>query len=379
MKNIADSVKEESSKKKTMGLLVTIVIAVLGITLVTGCILYPILTALTPSESVALYLDTYKSSEGDNISPEVNSLDVKGLIISAHFNDDEKRENDSFIDLMFKKSCEFSYVIEEETVNSDTAEVTVQIKYPDIAAVCKNEIRDIAYETERVYRKTMNMDGPEYNAFNTKKVCLDGFMDCIAKAENSKENIFTFGLTKVNHEWIMDDFSSNVELLDALGGGMMTYLLVVENEFDDAFESAVDTAFEEYCTEMEAQWAAESAALAEAQVVSNYSEAAGYVQDYLSYRNSIDHLNRRISNGEFAMLFGVMAGESVEQNTAISDINIKVNGKTISARGWTFTVSDDYTNNMGIVNITENGDIYSTDEFVSGALAGYTYEGNVFY
>lgn len=304
-----------------------------------------------PENAVDKYLTAY--NEEDDFATEVGDI-ISNKIMTSN----QKDCNEEFLNNLAKNIKNIEYSIDGVETEKDFAKVSVNIMSPNIADKCKESIKIIAKNSEETHRTYINSEEAQYEDFDVVTDCCDGLNEKINTWDEKKTYNVVIELEKNGFKWRVKDISDNEALLDALSGGMSTFFEHMKEDFEHSFEDASNEAIVEYEKEELARWEAERATMR----VATYDEAYNYAEDYLWYLSSMDGIRRSISNGSWNMMFSIMAGEKLEQNIESMDMVVRENGQEKNVRGWSFYVSYDINDKMGLVRVAENGNLYAIDE-----------------
>ena len=161
--------------------------------LLTGCGTSQLLN--TPTKKVEMFFGKYQSLDQDVID-QLNDVSENEMI----FNDDQKEE---YINLMKKHYKEIKYDVKDETIDGDTATVTVEIEVHDYSKIMNDADQSLKDHPEKFYK-----DGTtEYDESLFTDYRLEKLKDATDKVKYTIE----LTLTKIDDEWVIDDLDKDTE------------------------------------------------------------------------------------------------------------------------------------------------------------------------
>ncbi len=161
--------------------------------LLTGCGTSKLLN--TPTKKVEMFFGKYQSLDQDVID-QLNDVSENEMI----FNDDQKEE---YINLMKKHYKEIKYDVKDETIDGDTATVTVEIEVHDYSKIMNDADQYLKDHPEKFYKEGTT----EYDESLFTDYRLEKLKDATDKVKYTIE----LTLTKIDDEWVIDDLDKDTE------------------------------------------------------------------------------------------------------------------------------------------------------------------------
>ena len=161
--------------------------------LLTGCGTSQLLN--TPTKKVEMFFGKYQSLDQDVIN-QLNDVSENEMI----FNDDQKEE---YINLMKKHYKEIKYDVKDETIDGDTATVTVEIEVRDYSKIMSDADQYLKDHPEKFYKEGTT----EYDESLFTDYRLEKLKDATDKVKYTIE----LTLTKIDDEWVIDDLDKDTE------------------------------------------------------------------------------------------------------------------------------------------------------------------------
>lgn len=163
----------------------------IGILLVTGCSCNNTKLAVdNPTKKVEKFFSNYQTLDADVLKQLDAAVDKE-----TEFTDEQKEE---YKDLMKKHYKNLKYEIKDETINGDTAVVTVEIEVTDYSKIMSDAD---SYLDENPTQ--FNDENGIYDVSLFTKYRLEE----LKKAKDTVKYTLDLTLTKVSDEWILDTIS----------------------------------------------------------------------------------------------------------------------------------------------------------------------------
>lgn len=154
--------------------------------LLTGCGTSKLLN--TPTKKVEMFFGKYQSLDQDVID-QLNDVSENEMI----FNDDQKEE---YINLMKKHYKEIKYDVKDETIDGDTATVTVEIEVRDYSKIMNDADQYLKDILKNFIKKVLrNMMNPYLSDYRLEK---------LKDATDKVKYTIDLSLTKIEDEWVID-------------------------------------------------------------------------------------------------------------------------------------------------------------------------------
>lgn len=164
-----------------------------SIFLMTGCGTSELLN--TPTKKVEMFFGKYQSLD-DDVLEQLNDVSENEMI----FNDTQKK---AYVELMKDHYKNIKYEIKDETVDGNTATVTVEIEVRDYSKIMSDADQYLKDHPEKFYK-----DGTtEYD----ESLFTDYRLDKLKEAKDKVKYTLELTLTKIDDEWVIDDLTSDTE------------------------------------------------------------------------------------------------------------------------------------------------------------------------
>lgn len=168
--------------KKFIGLLIALIV-------MTGCSLTENMDN-TPTKKVEAMLAKYQTLDSEVLTDLDNVINLEEL-----FDDDQKNE---YREIMKRHYQDLTYEIKDETIDGESAVVTVEIEVNDYSKVMANADQYLEDNKEQFYNEEN-----EYDEGLFTKYRLDQLKDADERVKYTLE----LSLTKTNGDWVLDELS----------------------------------------------------------------------------------------------------------------------------------------------------------------------------
>ena len=170
----------------------------------------------TPSDVVKTYLDAVKAQDQE-AAAKVYAGDAGDAQFDASALSGEDGLSEEFGKSMGEKLAAFEYTVKDETVDGDKATVNVSLKTYNFGEVFSAAMND--YLSQAITLLFSNASEDEINSLMEKI-----FTEKLDAATLTYESDATIALTKTDDGWMIDEFGSDSDFLNAMSGGMVDYL-----------------------------------------------------------------------------------------------------------------------------------------------------------
>ena len=143
----------------------------------------------TPTKRVEDFLNNYTHHNSTVLNQLKEMVDMDSLM-------DDNQKN-TYSDIMKKQYKDLTYEIKDESINGNTAIVTVEIEVYDYYKVNK--------ETEQYYTNNPNEFKKDVNGKTSEQKYVEYRLGKLADTTDRVRYTIDFNLTKDNNKWILND------------------------------------------------------------------------------------------------------------------------------------------------------------------------------